>query len=47
MTFLAIVLVGGGFSVFLNMQGDLQAQLIGLVMMGIGFLVFKGQDNKK
>jgi len=47
MTFLAIVLVGGGFSVFLNMQGDLQSQLIGLVMMGAGFIVFKSKDNKK
>ena len=47
MTVLAIILVGGGWSVFLNMQGDLQYQLIGLVMMGAGFIVFKSQDNKK
>ena len=46
MTFLAIVLIGGGFSVFLNMAGDLQAQLIGVVMIGVGFLVFKNIEKK-
>ena len=47
MTFLAIFLIGGGFSVFVNMQGDVQAQLIGAVMVGAGFLVFKNNEDKK
>lgn len=47
MTFLAIVLIGGGFSVFVNMQGDVQAQLIGALMVGAGFLIFKNIDDKR
>ena len=47
MGWLAIFLIGGGFSVFLNMQGDVQAQLIGAVMVGAGFLVFKTKEDKK
>jgi hypothetical protein len=46
MGWLALFLIGGGFTVFLTMGGDLQAQLIGLVITGIGFVFYK-MDTKK
>jgi len=41
-------LFGGGFTVFLTMAGDLQAQLIGVVLaiLGIG-IVFNNHKNDR
>jgi hypothetical protein len=46
MNLLAFVLIGGGISVFVNMQGDTQYQMIGVVMVGVGFLIFKNNEDK-
>ncbi len=46
MGWLAIFLIGGGFTVFLTMAGDLQAQLIGLAITGIGFAFYKIDSDK-
>ena len=46
MQIFGFLLIGGGISLFANMQGDLQAQLIGVVMVGIGFLLLKNTEDK-
>lgn len=46
MGWLALFLIGGGFTVLLAMAGDLQAQLIGLIITGIGFVLYKMDSDK-
>ena len=43
----SFLLIGGGISLFVNMQGDGQAQIIAIIMVGIGFLIFKTAEDKK
>ncbi len=46
MTVLGFFLGGGGFTVFLTMAGDLQAQLIGVVLALVGVAIVFKEMNK-
>jgi hypothetical protein len=45
---LGFLLFGGGFTVFLTMAGDLQAQLIGVALALVGIaIVFNNHKNDR
>jgi hypothetical protein len=46
MTVLGFFLGGGGFTVFLTMAGDLQVQLIGVVLALVGVAIVFNEMNK-
>jgi len=46
MVLLGFFLTGGGFTVFLTMAGDLQAQLIGVALALVGIAIVFNKMNK-
>ena len=46
MVLLGFFLAGGGFTVFLTMAGDLQAQLIGVALALVGIAIVFNKMNK-
>ena len=46
MQVISFILAGGGISVIAASGGDLQVSLIGVVMIGAGFVIFKESDKK-
>jgi hypothetical protein len=48
MAVLGFFLAGGGFTVFLTMAGDIQAQLIGVALALVGIaIVFNNHKNDR